>query len=75
MHLYEFYIINLREGKNRMCELLGMSFNKPVKCGFLFRGLTGRSKDNPVDSCSTYYTIKPKRDEIDRLLWGDISRE
>lgn len=34
-----------------------------------------RDSSEPFDSCSTYYTIKPKRDEIDRLLWGDISRK
>lgn len=30
-----------------MCELLGMSFNRPVECGFSFRGFTRRSIDNP----------------------------
>ncbi len=30
-----------------MSELLGMNFNRPVKCRFSFRGLTGRSIDNP----------------------------
>ena len=30
-----------------MCELLGMSFNRPVGCGFSFRGFAKRGVDNP----------------------------
>jgi predicted glutamine amidotransferase len=30
-----------------MCELLGINFNKPVSCGFSFRGFARRSNLNP----------------------------
>ena len=30
-----------------MCELLGLNFNEPVKCGFSFRGFRHRSESNP----------------------------
>lgn len=30
-----------------MCELLGMSFNRPVSCRFTFQGFTRRGNFNP----------------------------
>ena len=30
-----------------MCELLGMNFNRPVSCGFSFRGFSNRGNPNP----------------------------
>jgi predicted glutamine amidotransferase len=30
-----------------MCELLGLNFNEPVRCGFSFRGFRHRSESNP----------------------------
>jgi len=41
-----------------MCELLGMSFNKPIRPEFTFRGFRRRSSDNPDGWGLAYYPDK-----------------
>ena len=57
-----------------MCELLGLNFNEPVRCGFSLRGLRHRSESNPDGWGIGRYTGKdvviikePKKSAVSEL--------
>lgn len=57
-----------------MCELMGLNFNEPVRCGFSLRGLRHRSESNPHGWGIGRYTGKdvviikePKKSSVSEL--------
>jgi predicted glutamine amidotransferase len=57
-----------------MCELMGLNFNEPVRCGFSLRGLRNRSESNPDGWGIGRYTGKdvviikePKKSAVSEL--------
>lgn len=77
-----YLLHTISKNKHCLCKILDEYDTIEVESGEVYKTLKPlinkglirqdrRESSEPFESCSTYYTIRARRDEIDQLLWGD----